>query len=281
MIGEGGGILNIRGERSIALLTILQRNCKGYTKSFRSRADWERERKTTKLGNMNYFAHGMRFVDRPYFLAGTALPDWLSVVDRRVRLRARHVLPFADGNNSPIAELAAGVLQHLDDDAWFHKTAAFAVASAELTIVFRDALPTDDGHRPAFLGHILTEMLLDEVLIDRDPAALDSYYAALDRLDAGIVADAVIRMVPPTTARMHLSQTICCLRPFILLFANERFLADYRDSSLLLIRLNQIMRRVKLKPLPESFKTSLETARTIVIRHAAELLAGWESISGD
>ena len=33
---------------------------------------------------MNYFAHGVRFLEDPYFLAGTAVPDWLSVVDRRV-----------------------------------------------------------------------------------------------------------------------------------------------------------------------------------------------------
>lgn len=214
---------------------------------------------------MNYFAHGMRFVDRPYFLAGTALPDWLSVVDRRVRLRAKNVQPFADGSDTPAAQLAAGVLQHLDDDAWFHKTAAFAVASAELTVLFRDALPTDDGHRPAFLGHILTEMLLDAVLIDRDPPALAAYYAAFDRLDAGFVADSVNRMAPQSTEY---------LRKFIPLFVRERFLADYRDPNRLLFRLNQIMRRVKLNPLPAGFETALESARVIVTRHAAALLPG-------
>jgi hypothetical protein len=212
----------------------------------------------------------MRFVDRPYFLAGTALPDWLSVVDRRVRLRARSVKPFADGTGEPAAELAAGVSQHLDDDAWFHKTASFAVASAELTVLFRDALPADDGHRPAFLGHILTEMLLDAVLIDRDPAALSAYYAAFDMLDAGFVEDAVNRMAPQTTDFLH---------GFIALFVQERFLADYRDPNRLLVRLNQIMRRVKLNPLPASFGAALETARAIVTRHAAGLLPGWNPAS--
>ena len=217
---------------------------------------------------MNYFAHGMRFVDRPYFLAGTALPDWLSVVDRRVRLRARNVKPFADGTGAHSAELAAGVLQHLDDDAWFHKTAAFAVASAELTVLFRDALPCDEGHRPAFLGHILTEMLLDRVLIERDPSALTAYYAAFDRLDAGLVEDSVNRMAPQTTD---------CLRGFISLFVQERFLADYLDPNRLLFRLNQIMRRVKLTPLPANFEAVLNPARAIVTRHAAGLLPGWTS----
>jgi len=221
---------------------------------------------------MNYFAHGMRFVDRPYFLAGTALPDWLSVVDRRMRLRARSVEPFADGSGSPQAELAAGVLQHLDDDAWFHRTAAFAVASAELTIVFRDALPSDDGHRPAFLGHILTEMLLDSVLIDRAPATLDAYYTAFDRLDATLVAQSVNRMAPRPTD---------CLSDFIPLFVRERFLADYRDPNRLLFRLNQIMRRVKLNPLPAGFEATLELARAIVSSHAAALLPGWQFVSGE
>jgi hypothetical protein len=215
---------------------------------------------------MNYFAHGIRFVDRPYFLAGTALPDWLAVIDRRVRLRSRHVQPFADGVASPVAELAAGVLRHFDDDGWFHKTPAFAVASAELTVLFRGALSTDDGHRPAFLGHILTEMLLDAVLIAREPDLLSQYYDAFLQLDAGIVESAVNQMARQPTDR---------LCGFIPLFVQEKFLADYQDPKRLLFRLNQIMRRVKLNSLPTSFETALVDARQIVERHAIGLLPGW------
>ncbi len=47
--------------------------------------------------NMNYLSHGFRFVDDPYFVAGTALPDWMSVLDRRNRARSTvaAVLPTA------------------------------------------------------------------------------------------------------------------------------------------------------------------------------------------
>ncbi len=38
---------------------------------------------------MNYLAHGWRYTDEPYVLAGTAAPDWLSVIDRKIRLRSR------------------------------------------------------------------------------------------------------------------------------------------------------------------------------------------------
>jgi hypothetical protein len=212
---------------------------------------------------MNYFAHGLRFLDRPFFLAGTALPDWLSIVDRRVRLRARNVLPFADETGTPAAEIAAGVLQHFEDDAWFHKTATFAVATAELTVLLRSALPADDGYRPAFLGHILTEMLLDSILIERDPARLADYYAALAQLDAGLVEESANRMARHSTERLKL---------LIPRFIEERFLADYADSRRLLFRLNQIMRRVGLTPLPEGLENCLDDARDLVARHAAGLL---------
>jgi hypothetical protein len=217
---------------------------------------------------MNYFAHGIRFVDRPYFLAGTALPDWLAVIDRRVRLRSRHVQPFAEKARGPEADLAAGVLQHLADDGWFHKTPAFAVASAELTVLFRGALIADEGHRPAFLGHILTEMLLDSVLIDRQPDLLPRYYDAFSQLDAGIIESAVNQMARQPTYR---------LRAFIPLFVQEQFLSDYSHPQRLLFRLNQVMRRVRLNPLPANFEAALVEARQIVERHAAGLLSGWEN----
>jgi hypothetical protein len=220
---------------------------------------------------VNYFSHGIRFVDRPYFLAGTAAPDWLSVVDRRVRLRSRSVAPFADGQQTPHAEFAAGVLQHLADDDWFHRTPAFAIASAELANLFQKALPADAGHRPAFLGHILTEILLDAELIERHPDRLARYYAAIREIDPLVVEQAVNQMVRQTTDQLHV---------MIVLFEQERFLEDYSDTSRLLLRLNQVMRRVGLQPLPGDFESALGTARGIVARHFTGLLSGWDRFPG-
>ncbi|HTI50741.1 MAG TPA: hypothetical protein VL475_07315 [Planctomycetaceae bacterium] len=214
---------------------------------------------------MNYFAHGVRFLDRPYFLAGTAIPDWLSVVDRQVRLRAKRVEPFAVGPATPEVELAAGVLQHLRDDAWFHATPAFARVSAELTVLFRGALPADDAHRPSFLGHIVTEMLLDAILIARNPRSLDAYYDTLLGLDGNLIERAVNRMARRTTDRLAL---------FIPLFHRERFLADYQDPARLFVRLNQILRRVKLTPLPPAVQNVLPDAWRIVEPSAGDLLPG-------
>jgi hypothetical protein len=212
---------------------------------------------------MNYFAHGVRFLDRPCFLAGTAAPDWLSAVDRRARLRAKNVALFADGTGSDTAELAAGVLQHLHDDDRFHRTAAFLWVTSELTRLFRQALPANDFHRPGLLGHLVTELTIDGLLIERRPERLDAYYKALEGLDSAWVQQAVNLMATRRTER---------LAWFIPAFRQERFLADYANPARMLVRLNQIMRRVKLMPLPGEVVNVISAARVLVARHLHDLL---------
>ncbi|MHB8902587.1 MAG: hypothetical protein ACYC6Y_27820, partial [Thermoguttaceae bacterium] len=70
---------------------------------------------------MNYFAHALPFLDDPYFAVATGIPDWLTVVDRQVRVRRKHVEPFLDDARPEMASIARGVLQHLLDDARFHE----------------------------------------------------------------------------------------------------------------------------------------------------------------
>lgn len=212
---------------------------------------------------MNYFAHGLRFLDRPCFLAGTAVPDWLCVADRRTRVRPRRVEPLVAGGSSTDAEIAAGILQHFHDDQWFHSTPGFAQTSHALTCRFRDVLGASDDWRPSFLGHIATEMLLDAALIERRPARLDAYYQALAAVDPVCVERVVNRASRHTTER---------LAPLIPLFIRERFLYDYLDPLRLLYRLNQVLGRVKLTPLPEAAGTVLEFGRELVATRIDDLL---------
>ncbi|MCA9099910.1 MAG: hypothetical protein KDA63_02100, partial [Planctomycetales bacterium] len=127
---------------------------------------------------MNYFAHGHRFVDEPYFLAGTALPDWMNVVDRRTRVRRRHALAHVAHDDPRLAAVARGVVQHHVDDDWFHRTTAFFEVSQQIAAKVGKVIGGDANARPSFLGHILTEILLDASLIARDAERLDTYYAA-------------------------------------------------------------------------------------------------------
>jgi hypothetical protein len=212
---------------------------------------------------MNYFAHGRRFIDDPFFLAGTAVPDWLNVVDRRLRVRSKQARLFVNATDETVARLAAGIVQHHADDEWFHATAAFNELSLDFARRVRDALPADDGFRPHFLGHILVEILLDAALIAHDPARLDAYYAVMDALDGEAVAVALNLIAPRPTEN---------LATFIGLFSRERFLFDYVDDGKLLFRLNQVMRRVGLPVLPPSLTQVLAEIRPLVRARTEELL---------
>jgi hypothetical protein len=213
---------------------------------------------------MNYFAHGRRYVQDAYFLAGTAVPDWLNVVDRRVRVRSKAAQPFIDDPDPKLAALARGIVQHHDDDQWFHQTRAFAELSLGFTLEIRELLKPDDGFRPSFLGHILVELLLDAALIEQDPKLLDQYYAAIDTVDPLIVTRAVVRM----------SGKEVNLIPWIPRFSAERFLYDYLDDAKLLTRLNHVMRRVSLPGLPPTLQGFFGPARKAVRERQTELLTG-------
>ena len=221
---------------------------------------------------MNYFAHGRPFVEDPYFLAGTAVPDWLSVVDRRVRARSRLAAKRLDDPDRHLVALAQGVMRHHHDDAWFHQTRAFAELNLQFSASIRQRLPGDEGFRPSFLGHILVEILLDADLIEQNPDQLDAYYGALAALDPLAVSDRVHRMT--TGQAPHLPRMIQG-------FCDERFLYDYLDDAKLLGRLNRVMHRVGLPTLPISLLSFLPVARREVGRRRPELLAGESSALPD
>ncbi len=214
---------------------------------------------------MNYFAHALPFLDRdPYFLAGTAVPDWLSVVDRSVRVRTRHARPIVDqtGDNT-LRSVGVGALQHLADDAWFHGTRGFVEITSQVARSFREALGPDDPMRCGFLGHVVTELLLDAVLIEAVPRQLDRYYERLADADPRRIESSVNAIARGTTDRLH---------QFIPLFHAERFLYDYVSDSRLLKRLNAVLHRVGLSRLPETILPVLAAGRKLVRARWRELL---------
>jgi hypothetical protein len=217
---------------------------------------------------MNYFAHAFAFLDRadldPHFLAGTAVPDWLTVADRHVRVRARHVQPLlAEGG--PAAALARGMIQHWADDARFHATRAFVETSLGLAVAARDVLGEEEGLRGGFLGHLLTELLLDAALIAQAPGRLERYDELLEAVDADWTQAAINRVAPRPAQR---------LAAMIVGFRGQRVLWDYLEDGRLLVRLNQVMRRLGLGELPDRFTAVLPASRQRVEDRKTELLAG-------
>ncbi|MGV3608901.1 MAG: hypothetical protein ACO1RA_21030 [Planctomycetaceae bacterium] len=218
---------------------------------------------------MNYLAHGFRFVDDPYFLAGTAAPDWLNVIDRKMRLRSKTAALWQEHADPRYVAFAKGVMQHHHDDDWFHSTTVFTELSLQFTLAIRDLLGKDDGFRPSFLGHILVELLLDNTLAEENhPGRLSSYYAAMRELDPYLLQTIISSMA--TKPSDKISQLIPR-------FIDERFLYDYADDQRLLIRLGHVMRRVGLPPLPAELASLFPAMRKQVTAARKELTVGMES----
>lgn len=212
---------------------------------------------------MNYFAHAYLYLHEPYFVAGTAVPDWLSVVNRGMRLRPPAVAPHLENGDGVSRRVAAGILQHLKDDRRFHGTAAFSEA---LTAVLGEIRPALAEVRipPVFLSHLLVEVLLDAALVARLPDAVETYYRALEEVLPEVIAAAVSRMT---------HQPIPGLAPFIRLFCRERILFDYLQDDKLWMRLGQVMRRLGLPPLPEGLFERLPQLRELIAERQEGLLA--------
>jgi len=213
---------------------------------------------------MNNLSHGFRYIDRPWFLVGTALPDWLAMIDRKVRVREKYASSMVNAELPELAELAQGIVQHHRDDHWFHQQPAFVDLNLHLSLELRDRLGADAGFRPHFAAHVIIEMLLDATL-DRDNAGLlDRYYSAVRQVDPALVQLLVNRIAPRTTRR---------LADFIPRFIREKYLYDYATDPGILYRINRILAHLGLPCLPASVLNWLPQVRSRVETVAECLLA--------
>lgn len=212
---------------------------------------------------MNYLAHGHLFIDRPYVLAGTAVPDWLRVSDRLVRVRSKSARPYVAHEDPIVADVAQGICRHHRDDDLFHNSPAFLELSWQLTVRLRERLGRDDGFRPSFVGHILVEILLDALLISDDPGLPRAYYAAMAALSPDSIMYAVNCMAPRSAVN---------LASLIPRFCRDQFLYDYLEDASLLGRLNMVMRRVGLPALPDATRELFGEARDAVRERRDRLL---------
>lgn len=212
---------------------------------------------------MNFLAHGYRWLDRPYFAVGTAVPDWAVVADRTLRIRSVRVTAWCH-NGEPASELAQGILQHYRDDACFHASETFVRLSAELTSRIQAVLQEPEGFRPVFLGHLLTELLLDAVIAQEDIGLVSRYYRVIGSVAPEEIQGMVGQMAGRPTDR---------LAPFIRRFLAAQVLWDYLDDYALVNRVNQVLRRVGFAALPEAFVALLPQARKLVRQNSEKLLA--------
>lgn len=213
---------------------------------------------------MNYLAHAHTVLDCPYTVVGTALPDWLRACHPRPRLRCRHIDRALVDVDPLIGELLMGVQMHFADDERFHSHPCFLELSSDLALSLRRRFPGDRRLRASFLGHLFTELILDACLIEARPRILEDYYTSVGSVETARVVSTVETLI---------ACPLPLLSEFMALFQRERFLSDYTNDHLLCKRVNQVLRRVRLPPLPTAVVELLPQWRQKVRRVQHELVS--------
>ncbi len=121
--------------------------------------------------HVNYLSHAYKHLHDPYFVAGTALPDWMSVVNRRNRARSQSAEKVLSDADPRIVSMALGVMRHHHDDRWFHQTPEFALSVRDLPLRYAVCWRRQWASG-RFCGHIVVELLLDAYSATRIPIIL-------------------------------------------------------------------------------------------------------------
>jgi hypothetical protein len=212
---------------------------------------------------MNGFTHALPFLDNPYFAVGCCLPDWLSICDRKCRAHEKNARKFVEDPDPVVSIVARGVVQHHQDDAWFHATPIFNKLMLDFSVELKRIHGGERTMRPGFVGHILVELLLDAFLSSQHPGKMEVFYQQTAALDREKIQLAINQFATRPTDR---------LAGEIQRFVNARYWFDYETDEGLMFRINQVLRRVRLEPLGEPFANWLPGARERVYSNAAGLL---------
>ena len=216
---------------------------------------------------MNSFSHALPFLDQGiYYPIGCALPDWLGAVDRKCRVRKNGASKFVGDSDTVLSQLAGGIIQHIDDDRWFHSTDRFSELSMQFAVELRELLVGEPGFRPGFLGHIIIELILDGYLHIQNPGKLDQFYQMVAQCDPESIQTAVNKMATRPTDK---------LERYFSIFLRERYLYDYVDDERLMYRVNHVLKRVKLKPAGDEVLDWVPSARERIYESAPALLESY------
>lgn len=193
---------------------------------------------------MNYFSH-YYYAHHPsdvYFNVGLILPDF-----SRSALGARRLKLSEPRAQLHFESLRMGCLEHYRADEVFHASTFFNEMEREINQDLKQM--NSNGQRRWFMAHILVEMLLDRVLMEKDPGALDRFYSDLELVDWNEVG------------RFLLDSGKTDIEAFVKHqegFRKYRFIYQYQEAWGMVEALGRVVLRTGQPALGDEFRAQLE-----------------------
>ncbi len=201
---------------------------------------------------MNFISHYYfdQKTGHPYFNLGLFLPDMFSIC--HLNWRYAQSIPVV---KPQVHDLVEGIEMHqlLDSDfhhsAFFHKYSNMVNSMIEL-----EATPLK--RRKYFIAHVLVELVIDKILIEKDEHILYSLYDDMEKIDTAYL---------PLLFDRKASYT----KPFLTFFENFRtrkYLFNYTRNEALIFVINKILERIRI-PVISDKKDLLTLNRVINQTH--------------
>jgi hypothetical protein len=184
---------------------------------------------------MNLIGHLACAGDAPAAVqAGALLPDLLSLYRRKAR-SAFLVSYWSQHHKAlPGAEaVMAGIHFHQHVDRLFHHAPVFLEIADALQAALKNA-STTPGLKRFLPAHVLSELYLDHLLLREEPVWEHRFYRALEGKG---------RMVLVPFAEAHPLVQKRTFSAFLDRMVAVRFVADYRDATGILDRMNRVLVR--------------------------------------
>ncbi|MFT7589112.1 MAG: hypothetical protein ACI959_001326 [Limisphaerales bacterium] len=184
---------------------------------------------------MNYLSH--YYCDypesRPYYILGTILPDLVREIQKK---KVRFVADELQHAENEIAEqLNAGICRHLEIDVLFHQSTFFHEKCALIKNWMRKHQYSSISRLHIF-AHVLLELMIDRVIINKNRKVMTDFYNALDIVEKQPIIDYFTSngIISRPEAVFHRVQYFC----------KDRFLFRYPDNDMMIYALNVLNQKV-------------------------------------
>lgn len=189
---------------------------------------------------MNFLSHYYldHQIDDSLFIVGACTPDLLSIFDRRIKFKERSVSKRVQNREITAEQLSfyQGVIRHFQVDKLFHASDFFHAETQQLGLDLREAFPNKEIQRSFFVAHILLELGLDRLLIQKDEGLLNQFYNHFERCTP--------QRIKKLTSWLAGDDALASYDAFLRKFTQDRHLYRYKDWSYIIYVLKRIMRRV-------------------------------------
>lgn len=205
---------------------------------------------------MNFLSHYYfdKRVTNCYHILGTVLPDLLKNADKTVIIHPEK-LTHPDAR---VQSLIGGWRKHLDVDRYFHSSDFFKYHSHQLKLALLPALQGSPV-KPFFLGHVASELILDNLLLTTGKVTVEGFYNHLNSCDNKVIYEFLIfsGMRNPDVFIRFFDE-----------FKRSRYLSTYSETSQVAYALKRICMRIWQQP----FSVEQEALLTTIIANYRELM---------